>query len=76
MMLTFAFPSSFFAMIVTTNATSICGQGGLLGRAALAVDNATCLLTFYPVAGTDEGLYRCEVTYLDIHRGCPVVQVS
>ena len=63
-------------MIVTTNATSICGQGGLLGRAALAVDNSTCLLTFYPVAGTDEGLYRCEVTYLDIHRGCPVVQVS
>ncbi len=63
-------------MIVTINATSVCCQGGLLGRAALAVDNATCLLTFYPVAGTDEGLYRCEVTYLDIHRGCPVVQVS
>lgn len=23
---------------------------------------------------SDEGLYRCEITYLEINEGCPVVQ--
>ena len=23
---------------------------------------------------TDEGVYKCEVTFLEIYRGCPVVQ--
>ena len=32
-------------------------------------------LTIDPILTTDEGEYKCEITFLDISKNCPVVQL-
>ena len=32
-------------------------------------------LTIDPILTTDEGEYKCEITFLDVSKNCPVVQL-
>jgi len=50
-------------------------EGELLERGSLSLDNQEAKLTISPVQTTDEGEYKCEITFLDISKNCPVVQL-
>ena len=50
-------------------------EGELLSRGSLALDDEEAALTIAPVQTTDEGEYKCEITFLDISKNCPVVQL-
>ena len=47
----------------------------MLSRGSLALDDEEAALTIAPVLTTDEGEYKCEITFLDISKNCPVVQL-
>ena len=47
----------------------------MLSRGSLALDDEEAALTITPVQTTDEGEYKCEITFLDISKNCPVVQL-
>ena len=44
-------------------------------RSSLALDSQEAKLTIDPILTTDEGEYKCEITFLDISKNCPVVQL-
>lgn len=44
-------------------------------RGQLKLDDEEAQLTISPVQTTDEGEYKCEITFLDISKNCPVVQL-
>ena len=50
-------------------------EGELLERSSLALDSQEAKLTIDPILTTDEGEYKCEITFLDISKNCPVVQL-
>ena len=50
-------------------------EGELLGRGSLQFDTQEARLSISPVRTTDEGEYKCEITFLDISKNCPVVQL-
>ena len=50
-------------------------EGELLERASLRLDQEEAELNIGPVLTTDEGEYKCEITFLDISKNCPVVQL-
>ena len=66
-------------------------EGELLERSRLALDAQVYIkyiiyillfldaqeakLTIDPILTTDEGEYKCEITFLDISKNCPVVQL-
>ena len=50
-------------------------EGELLERSSLALDTQEARLTIDPILTTDEGEYKCEITFLDISKNCPVVQL-
>ena len=50
-------------------------EGELLGRGSLQLDTQEARLSISPVRTTDEGEYKCEITFLDISKNCPVVQL-
>ena len=47
----------------------------MLSRGSLRLDDSEAELTISPVQTTDEGEYKCEITFLDISKNCPVVQL-
>jgi hypothetical protein len=51
-------------------------EGDLKERAKVKVDQENANLTFILAGGVDEGHYKCEITFFDISRDCPVVQVT
>ena len=46
-----------------------------MSRGSLRLDDSEAELTISPVQTTDEGEYKCEITFLDISKNCPVVQL-
>jgi len=50
-------------------------EGELLERSSLVMDTAEARLTIDPILTTDEGEYKCEITFLDISNNCPVLQL-
>ena len=52
-------------------------EGELLDRAQLILDDETAgaQLRLHNLLTTDEGEYKCEITFLDITKNCPVVQL-
>ena len=52
-------------------------EGELVERGQLFFDgsNATTRLQIQDLKTTDEGEYKCEITFLDITKDCPVVQL-
>jgi len=50
-------------------------EGELLERSSLDVDNREARLNISPIQTSDEGEYKCEITFLDISKNCPVVQL-
>lgn len=52
-------------------------EGELVDRGELIFDgnNATARLHIQGLKTTDEGEYKCEITFLDITKDCPVVQL-
>ena len=44
-------------------------------RGELELDDSTSHLKISPLKTTDEGEYKCEITFLDISKNCPVVQL-
>ena len=55
--------------------TPLQAEGELLERGNLSLDNQEAKLTISGVQTTDEGEYKCEITFLDISKNCPVVQL-
>lgn len=49
-------------------------EGELLERTQLDVDDNIAHLKISPVLTTDEGEYKCQVTFLDMSTNCPSVQ--
>ena len=41
----------------------------------MRLDDQEAELSISPVQTTDEGEYKCEITFLDISKNCPVVQL-
>ena len=52
-------------------------EGELLDRGQLIVDQSTsdAPLRIKDIRTSDEGEYKCEITFLDITKNCPVVQL-
>jgi hypothetical protein len=53
-------------------------EGELIDRAQLILDDVTATgaqLRLHDIRTTDEGEYKCEITFLDITKNCPVVQL-
>ena len=52
-------------------------EGELLDRGQLIVDQSTsdAPLRIKNIRTSDEGEYKCEITFLDITKNCPVVQL-
>ena len=52
-------------------------EGELVERGQLFFDgnNETTRLQIQDLKTTDEGEYKCEITFLDITKDCPVVQL-
>lgn len=50
-------------------------EGELLERGQLDLDDNISHLKISPLQTTDEGEYKCEITFLDISKNCPVVQL-
>lgn len=46
-----------------------------MSRGKLTLDSEEAQLSISPVQTTDEGEYKCEITFLDISKNCPVVQL-
>ena len=52
-------------------------EGELLDRAQLILDEefGGAQLKLHDIRTGDEGEYKCEITFLDITKNCPVVQL-
>ena len=55
-------------------------EGELLDRAQLILDDVDgggggAQLKLHDIRTADEGEYKCEITFLDITKNCPVVQL-
>ena len=50
-------------------------EGELVDRGNLFIDGKTTRLQIQDLKTTDEGEYKCEITFLDITKDCPVVQL-
>ena len=52
-------------------------EGELLDRAQLILDEefGGAQLKLHDIRTGDEGEYKCEITFLDISKNCPVVQL-
>ena len=59
------------------NCKTECESCSLLCRAELVMDESTenANLRINEIRTTDEGEYKCEITFLDITKNCPVVQL-
>lgn len=44
-------------------------------RGQLTLNDNEARLEISPLETTDEGEYKCEITFLDISKNCPVVQL-
>merc|ERR1719239_2105855 len=42
----------------------------------IQISDITPVMTISPIQLKDEGQYRCEITYLDISLGCPLVHAT